>query len=365
MSSDQSLNIWRCQIKIAETLPAASESTRGQILAQLTAESRQWSFTSPTEHDAAADLRLEQLCREVGDGLPFSKSVAELNAAIRARNKQRREHYYPLLPPAGELEKELPEPRPVRSIPAPPARPAYVPIDIDDEHRKAIDKAITNGTRKVLPSKLRATSAGISDDVRQKVWATLLEQELLYVGGEPNTLVAYNWARRLSTDWLRTELKTMPVSQMDLTSTDGGENGETVEPTMPWDWVNLSQPAQLEGPVWTMLNIGEDLDRQTVLNELKTEKPEDYEFIVKYVEGNGTRYSLAERQRALNIRRWLGRRAPVRKINVSQNSDLTPLPANTSKPVDKGTVSPLPSMPGLGVLRFGRASTHQPCRPRR
>jgi hypothetical protein len=330
---DSNLNVWRCQFRIAELLPEGSETTRGRVLARLQNESRQWHCESQTEYDAIAATRIEQLC------LNPAPSIAEQNQAIRRRNQRVKDYFYPLLPP-GELEQEIPEPVLTRPIAALPERPANIPINIDEQHRKLLDEWITNGIRKVLPAKLRHAAMQIKDDIRQKVWEHLLEMESLYVNGEPNTKAAYNWARRLSTEYLRNELPTMPVSQMDLTQEDGGENGEFIEATMPWD----KSPAGQYADDNQDFSKEEGDERRAVLEELKAERPKDYEFIVDYKgTGNGTR-SLAERQRALNIRRWLGRR----KINLTGNSDLTPLAANTGMSLSKGdgTVKPAEGLAG-------------------
>jgi hypothetical protein len=335
-----SLNLWRAQVRLVELLPSATSKARETILSRLTTDSRRWSCQSSADFDAIADMRLETLCREVSEGSPTG-SIAERNAGIRSRNQQRKAHYYPFLPPKESLEDEIPEPVSARVITAPPARQKYSPIDIDPKHRVLMDRAIDIGIRKILPAKLRHkkylgtyylgkdsvteekmyedryAETQIPDDIRSKVWTKLLEPECgLYKDGKPNTKDAYNWARRLSTDWLREELPTLPVSQMDLPKPDpdSDDGQDSVE---PWDRVDLSKPAQFEESVFRIVRASEDKERAAALAALKDKSPDDHKFIVEYVEGTRVNkpYSLLDRQRALNIRRWLGRRAPVRKIN--------------------------------------------------
>jgi hypothetical protein len=348
--STASLNAWRVQVRIVELLPTATTKTREKIIGQLTAESRRWSCTSSAEFDAMADLRLQTLCKAVEEGVPSPKSVAEQNRQIRYRNRRRRAQYYPLLPPKEVLETEIPEPSPVCSIPAPPARREYIPMEIDPKDRALIDRAISIGIRKILPAKLRhKKSLGtfylgvdpvsgdkiyedrfaenqIVDDIRSKVWEKLLEPERgLYKDGKPNTKDAYNWARRLCTDWLRQEYSdstpngalavASQQNEVTVQDDDANEGGASPEIIMPWDQVDLSKPAQFEESVYRLISASEDGDRRAAVHALKTERPEDYQFIVSYAEGlrdGGRRYSLQERQRALNIRRWLKRRSELK-----------------------------------------------------
>jgi hypothetical protein len=198
------------------------------------------------------------------------------------------------------------------------------PLPISPEEVAKIDRAIRIGVRKVLPSKVlskvytgisysgRATFAQtqIADDIRQKVFVRLLDTNTLKVGDTVNTKAAYNLARRYSTDWLRKEMPVMPTSQMDLLHADPeDEESEVIEPQ---DRVDPSDFYRANLDAGTLQILGWELDDSKIraLDLLRTEKPEDHQFIITYAIGlrKGQRYSLKDRHKALTIRRWMRRR---------------------------------------------------------
>jgi hypothetical protein len=85
-------------------------------------------------------------------------------------------------------------------------------------------------------------------------------------------------------------------------------DGEQAE---AWDKPDLSKPVQYDEGVWRALNWVEDDARNRALAALKAERPEDHQWLTEYIAGlhggkkQGSKASLKDRHKALNIRRWL------------------------------------------------------------
>ncbi|MGB9233892.1 MAG: hypothetical protein WCC04_05725 [Terriglobales bacterium] len=75
----------------------------------------------------------------------------------------------------------------------------------------------------------------------------------------------------------------------------------------PWERVKVSN--DLPESVWKVIGVAEDDSRRDALKQLQTERPDDYAWLLTYIESKGkVSHSLRERQKALTIRRWLDRK---------------------------------------------------------
>jgi hypothetical protein len=185
----------------------------------------------------------------------------------------------------------------------------------ETESANKISEWIAKGARKVLPKGLVSrtiidvTEAGpvysetqIVEDIVQAVWVNLLETNRV------NSKDGFNQGREFATTWCRKELKTMPLSQMDLPTI--GEDGDDPEEIAPWDKVKVGSLEQVPDAVMSTLEQFEEEDRTEALELLKVHKPDDYLFIVSYLEDRrvGKPYSREETDRAKDIKRWLSRK---------------------------------------------------------
>lgn len=174
---------------------------------------------------------------------------------------------------------------------------------------------IAKGVRKVLPKGLVSrriigsdasgpiySETQIVEDLVQAVWVNLLETNRL------NGKDAYNQGRAHAEEWCRKELKTIPLSQLDLNSVN--EDGEEFEEIAPWDEVDLTSREQVSDSVLNTLEKFEEEERTAALELLKKKKPDDYLFIIKYIEGCrvGGPFTEEERMKARDIKRWLSRK---------------------------------------------------------
>lgn len=176
---------------------------------------------------------------------------------------------------------------------------------MNDQEVSAVTKAIKLGARKILPPKLLSrkyvgidpltakevfAETQILDDVIQTAWIKLLEGKDL--SGRAANIAGRNAAR----NWLRLELKTIPISQLNLKQADPDD--EDSENIMPWDTVDINRPSQFESGVYRLLNeIDDDIRQEAVLALNK----DDQRFLARYL-SKKVKHTAQQRKRFQRLR---------------------------------------------------------------
>lgn len=194
--------------------------------------------------------------------------------------------------------------------------------------------AIRGGLKRSIPANMRSrrivetsTSQHISEtqiqnDAEQDAWVRLLE------AGTMDPKSAYTAAITAGHEGVRSVTRELPMSQLNLHESD--------DPDDPEDTQELDGPAPWDGDKFDsaitriLCEMQEDR-RKDLLRQFREEHPEDYEFIVNYVDRTkvkfrkgrivpvmtrGARISQADRNRAKDILAKL-RRGDVREYRDS------------------------------------------------